>query len=301
MYHVGHPNPSDIEDVFKFLTECDIEEFGEPDSSREDLEEQWSDMDLQQDAWVAYDEKEKMIGYACVSGQGERYGMDLIIDRKATSLQLEDELAGLCVNRGKELAAAKQAEKAVLTGYTTGDNLQMQQVYERNGFIRKTFHYRMHIDFDQPPAPVVWPDNISLSNYTEKDEGELYALINSAFTWRGREIPTIESWRSLIFRGGHYDPRFFVLLRDSGKLVGAALGYAEDAGGWIRQLAVAPEYQGKGLGGLLLRHMFYLFSQAGMKSTALGVASENSNACQFYIRNGMKKSREFVEYRNILC
>jgi ribosomal protein S18 acetylase RimI-like enzyme len=46
--------------------------------------------------------------------------------------------------------------------------------------------------------------------------------------------------------------------------------------------------------------MFHLFSQAGLTSTALGVASANSNACQFYERNGMKKTREFGEYRKIL-
>ena len=36
---------------------CDIEEYGEGDSSREDLEEQWSEIDLSRDAWVAIDDR----------------------------------------------------------------------------------------------------------------------------------------------------------------------------------------------------------------------------------------------------
>ncbi len=300
MYQIKHPEPGDIDAVFQFMLACDIEEYGEGDSSREDLEEQWSEMDLAKDAWAARDEAGNLIGYACVSGEGERYGMDLYLHAKLTPPQLEDELATLCESRVKEQIADSQTEKATLTGYATGANLRMQQVYERHGFVRETTHYRMQIDLDQPIEEVKLPDKLSLSTFTAKDEAELYQLINKAFTWRGREIPTMEAWRNLIFRGGRYDPLFFVLVRDGETLIGAALAYAEETGGWIRQLAVAPEYQGKGLGGLLLCHMFHLFSKAGLTSAALGVASANSNACQFYERNGMEKTREFGEYRKIL-
>ena len=300
MYRIEYPEPGDIDAVFQFMLACDIEEYGEGDSSREDLEEQWSEMDLAKDAWTARDEAGNLIGYACVSGEGERYGMDVYLHTKLTPPKLEDELMTLCLARVKEQTAKSHTGKATLTGYATGVNLRMQQVYERHGFARETTHYRMQIDFAQPIKAIKWPERLSLSDYTEKDEAELYQLINKAFTWRGREIPTMEAWRNLIFRGGRYDPRFFVLVREGETLIGAALAYAEETGGWIRQLAVAPEYQGKGLGGLLLRHMFHLFSQAGLTSTALGVASANSNACQFYERNGMKKTREFGEYRKIL-
>ena len=297
MTTIIHPKVTDLDKVFQFMLACDIEEYGEGDSSREDLEEQWSGLDLEQDAWISCDEKGEILGYASLTSHDGRFDQDIYIHRRLTPQNLDDGLADLCLQRVKDIVTAEKMENSYITGYATGENHRLQQVYERHGFTRQTYHYRMQIMLDQPFAAVDWPANILLSNYEEKDEVELYELINQAFTWQGRTIPTLESWRSLIFRGGRYDPLYFVLLRDGGKLIGAALSYAEEAGGWIRQLAVAPAYQGKGLGGKLLRHMFEVFSSAGLPSVALSVASANSNAFQFYERNGMKKTREFIEYR----
>lgn len=299
MDRIMNPKSSDLDVVFQFMIACDIEEYGEGDSSREDLEEQWSDIDLSQDAWVARDEMANLVGYACVSGEGSHFNMDLYIHGRYTPQGLEDELMQRCISRTEEKSNPPK-DKVNLRGYATGMNMRLQEVYERFGFTRHTYHYRMQIDFDRPTAPVEWPQTMHTSAYEEKDEAELYHLINNAFTWRGREIPALDAWRSLLFRGGRYDPQYMVLLREAGKLIGAALCYAEETGGWIRQLAVAPEYQGKGLGGLLLRHMFWAFSNIGMKSVGLSVASANENAFCFYERNGMKKTREFIEYRRTL-
>ena len=98
-------------------------------------------------------------------------------------------------------------------------------------------------------------------------------------------------------RGGRFDPHFFYLLRREGELVGAALTYDEEAGGWLKQLAVARSMQGEGLGSLLLKHVFNVYSQKGTTNVALGVAATNRNACEFYERSGMHRVREFVEYR----
>lgn len=88
-----------------------------------------------------------------------------------------------------------------------------------------------------------------------------------------------------------------MLVRDEGKLVGAALAYDEEGSGWIRQLAFDRDYRGRGLGSLLLRHMFTLFQQRGAASVGLGVAAVNENAVSFYERCGMHRSREYIEYR----
>ena len=129
---------------------------------------------------------------------------------------------------------------------------------------------------------------------------ELYHFIQRAFDWEGHEDTPIDLWRNLVFRGGRFEPQLFVLVRDAGRLVGAALSYDEEGSGWIRQLAFHKDYRGQGHGSLLLRHMFYLFQQRNAASVALGVASVNANAVNFYERNGMYRSREFIEYRREL-
>jgi ribosomal protein S18 acetylase RimI-like enzyme len=110
----------------------------------------------------------------------------------------------------------------------------------------------------------------------------------------------MDAWRNLIFRGGRFDPEFFVLVRAHGSLVGAALSYAEESGGWVRQLAVAKDYQGKGLGSRLLRYMFSVFYKRNLPGVGLGVASLNNKAWNFYERVGMYRKREFIEYRKLL-
>jgi ribosomal protein S18 acetylase RimI-like enzyme len=297
---IQNPSKNAFESIFKFILSCDIEEFGEEDSSREDLEEQWRQLDPQKEAWVAVDMEEKIVAYACLSGHETRHTLDLYIHQTQTPRGLEDELAAKCLHRAKELLEGSYKEETTVVGFSTSGNYRLQKALKNCGFEPHTFHFRMQKDIHLPIEKEQWPEEYFLSSYTEEDERELYLLIIEAFEWKGHTKPPIESWRSAIFRGGRYDPHYFVLVRYGKRLVGAALAYAEEKGGWIRQIAVVKDFQGKGLGGRLLRHMFWKFSQAGLSSAALGVASVNSNACQFYERNGMQKVREFIEYRKII-
>jgi len=294
-------NNTHLDEVLQFMIACDISEFGEADSSREDLEEQWDEMDLAKDGWIARDTRGNIIGYAGVTGEKGRYGIDFYVHNPLSPEGLEEELMGKCLARANELAFQdSSADSAHLTGYATSVNQRLQEVFEKNGFDRHTYHYRMQIDFNGPVEPPQWTEEFTLSAYQEDDETELFQLIQSAFTWEGRTPISMDAWRNLIFRGGRYDPEFFVLVRSNGKLVGAALSYAEEVGGWIRQLAVAKDYQGKGLGSRLLRHMFSVFSKKNLPGVGLGVASLNSKAWHFYESVGMYRSREFIEYKKHL-
>lgn len=294
-------NNTNLDDVLQFMIACDISEFGEADSSREDFEQQWDEMDLTKDGWISRDPQENIIGYASITGEKGRYGIDLYVHNPLSPEGLEDELMSRCLERATELARlVSTTDEVQLTGYATNVNQRLQKVYEKNGFDLHTYHYRMQIDFNEAVEPPQWPAELTLSSYREDDESELFQLIQTTFDWEGHKPLTIEHWRNLIFRGGRYDPEFFVLVRSNGKLVGAALCYADEVGGWIRQLAVAKDYQGKGLGSRLLRHMFSVFYKMGLPGVGLGVASLNSKAWQFYERVGMYRSREYIEYRKQL-
>lgn len=299
--YTTNPDNSHLDEVLGFMNRCDIAEFGEQDTSREDLEQLWSEIDLAQDAWIVRDEQQRIIGYANVSDASEGYQMDIYIHPSETPVAVEDDLMTLCVDRARKiLAGAPPETKPFLTGYATGQNQRLQRVYETAGFERHTYHYRMQIDLTTPLAEPQWPVNFKLSAYRPEDELELYHLIQRSFDWEGHTDTPIDHWRNLVFRGGRFDPQFFVLVRDGGRLVGAALSYDEGGSGWIRQLAFHKDYRGQGLGSLLLRHMFFVFQQRSAASVALGVAAVNESAVSFYERNGMRRSREFIEYRKIL-
>ncbi|MEL7591391.1 MAG: GNAT family N-acetyltransferase [Anaerolineaceae bacterium] len=295
---VDHPDQTKLDEVLDFMNRCDLAEFGEEDTSREDLEQLWSGIDLARDVWIVREEQERIIGYANVAPVGEGFQMDIYVHPTDSPTEVEDDLMQLCLARAALLAGEAPPDSTPsLTGYATSKSLRLQCVYDGAGFSRHTYHYRMHIDLPSPlPAPQ-WPPNFELSAYQPEAELELYHLIQRAFDWEGHVDSPIEEWRNLVFRGGRFDPQFFVLVRDAGRLVGAALSYEECGSGWIRQLAFHKDYRGQGLGSLLLRHMFYVFQQRGAASVALGVAAVNENAVSFYERNGMHRSREFIEYK----
>lgn len=298
---VNHPLQQDIDDVFNFMNLCDIAEFGEPDTSREDLEQQWVEIDIERDAWLARDLQGQVVGYCDVVKENERFNIDIYIHPVLSPEGLEDSLMQNCEARIRELASMDGLHStSTLVGYATRSNAR-QQIYEKYGFERVNYHFRMQIDLPEPVAPPQWPAHYWLDTYRESDEVELYRLIDSAFTWPGHVMPSLEAWRHHIFRGGRYDPQYFILVRDGERLVGAALSYNEEVHGWIRQLAIHKEYQGKGLGSMLLRQMFSLYSQRNIPRVALGVSSKNENACQFYERHGMYRSREFIEYQKNLA
>jgi ribosomal protein S18 acetylase RimI-like enzyme len=302
MTAILHPSMQDFEDVFQFMNRCDIEEYGEPDTSRQDFEELWSEINLEQDAWIIRDEQGNLTGYASIKEATTSYIQELYVSMNLSPNGIEDQLMKVCEDRVKQQTSSNhQLEKSSITGYAQSVNLRLQQIYERFGFIRHTYHYNMRIDFLEPYAPPHWPQQYRLDTFSDKDEKELYHLIESAFDWTGHTMPTIDSWRNLLFRGGRYDPQLFVLLRDGTRLIGAVLSYFEENSGWIRQLAVHKDYQGKGLGALLLKQMFSVFSQLNASGVGLAVSSLNEKACQFYERNGMRRSREIIEYRKQLA
>lgn len=301
MYKIEHPGQELIDEVFSFLIQCDMADFGEPDTSREDLEQEWSELDLSSDAWIARNSAGAINGYAFVSDVSEGCHVDVYIDRTLSPLGLEDDLVELCIQRAAEKAAGHNYPAGpFMIGYATATHERLQKMFERAGFVRHAYHYRMQIELAAQVEPVSWPGGYTLQTYRPEDEQELYTLIQRAFNWQGHVDAPIDQWRNLVFRGGRFDPECFILVRDGGELVGAALAYDEDGSGWIRQLAVRKDQQGKGLGGMLLRHMFHLFQQRGAASVALGVAGVNENAVNFYERNGMQKRREFIEYRRKL-
>lgn len=292
-FRIVPPDSTDFRRVIEFMRACDVAEFGEPDTDEGDVADQWQTADLAQDAWLALDEKEALCGYALLADNGERgFSFDLYSLPGKNALPLREAL----VNRVLQRAGVLAHEKTTLVTYLSAFNQPACVQLEANGFRDHAHHYRMQIDFSAPLEPVVWPQGYTLHAVTPQDEQELYELISAAFDWPGHEPVSFDAWKKHLFREGRYDPQYFFLVKKEGKLVAAALSYNENSQGWVRQLAVSKDMQGQGLGSLLLRHVFSVYSQAKAQSVALGVASANEKAAHFYEHLGMRRSREFVEY-----
>jgi len=292
--NIFHPSAEDFARVMRFMYACDVAEFGEPDSDESDTADQWQEADLQQDAWLVQTPTCDLCGYAILNSAGKRgLTFDLYALPDETGRAVRQTLLKLVVERAGKLANGT----TTLTTYVSGFTPANQALMEASGFSLHTLHFRMQIDFSGPLEPIIWPAEYSLHSVTEQDEQELYQLINASFDWPGRSPVSFEDWKKHLFRDGRYDPRYFILVRKAGVLVAAALSYNEGSLGWVRQLAVCKDLQGKGVGSMLLRHVFSVYSGLGVPSVALGVELKNEKAAAFYEHLGMRRSREFLEYR----
>ncbi len=292
-YEIIHPTMEDFSRVIAFMIATDVAEFGEPDTDEGDTADQWNEADLNKDVWLAVDGSGNLCGYALFSDNGDRgYSFDVYTFPTIAGNQIKAALVDEVLKRARSLAT----EKKILTAYVSGFNPDGCKLMESRGFTKHTVHYRMQIDFTTPIEAPSWPEGFTLSSVAPQDVQELYELIASAFDWPGHVPVPFDTWKELVFRNGRYDPELFILVRKEGKLVGAALCYDEVTRGWVKQLAVAKEMQGQGLGALLLRQVFSIFSFNGRPTVALGVSSANEKAILFYERAGMHRTREFVEY-----
>lgn len=297
-FTIQHPVMDDLERVHAFSLACDIAEYGEPDSDIDDLSDAWKESDLSSDAWLALDPAGEINGYTLLTrDSASKCTLDFYTNPETCPDGLPETLLDLGIERFKNLISTGEIELGGrLTLYSNGKNAGMCALIESRAFQSVMFHYRMQIDFGESYAAPAWPEGFVLSQFSESDEEDLYGLITEAFDWPGHEMPPFETWKKFIFRGGRFDPELFILVRMEGKLVGAAITYDEETRGWLKQLAVSKSMQGKGLGSLLLKQVFNLYSRKGIPTVALGVASTNRKACEFYERSGMYRSREFVQY-----
>ena len=297
MYQINNAYPQDLEEVFSFQVQCDIAEFGEQDSSRDDLEELWSEIDPARDAFLVRKDSGGLVGYGCVSGAHSGLQVDIYIDPHSSPEGVEDELMRACVARaGRRFSIEKTHQEVHLTGYARVTNPRSVSLFKRWGFNEQKRHYNMAVELPGNYPVPQWPTGYKLSAFAPGEEHELYEFIEKAFSRPDREPSTFEFWRNLLLRGGRYEPELFLMVREGERIVGAALSYAEEAGGWVRQLGVAANQRGKGLGSLMLQQLFHQFSRRGVKRVALAVSGENANALRVYERAGMHRSREYIEF-----
>ena len=73
---VHHPTVNDAQVTLDLMITCDIAEYGEPDSSLDDLLHDWRGINLDHDAWLLFTPDNKLIGYAAVFKDNADFAFD---------------------------------------------------------------------------------------------------------------------------------------------------------------------------------------------------------------------------------
>lgn len=163
-FTVRHPEISDAQAALDLMNLCDIAEYGESDSSLEDLVDEWSGIDLSRDAWLVFTHQNQLIGYAAIFASGQRYTFDFYVHPTVAPGGLARRLLKLCEDRAGEQLKGSGAPQVTAVTIVSQVNQANRQVAEELGYQVRKYYFGMRISFDAPPPPPAWPEGITLRN-----------------------------------------------------------------------------------------------------------------------------------------
>lgn len=283
------------------ISAAEVAEYGESDYSLEDLLDQWSDLDLHQDAWLVLAPDNQLIGYAAVLKGNHRFTFDFYAHPTLAPEGLNKYLLAKCEARAREKLGADTGVKAAASIIFAQGNLDKRQLAEELGFMPYKYHFNMRITLDTPPVPPVWPAGITLRTAVpDQDDRLLYNFIQAAFDRPGRVPPSFEDWRDFMMGVYNFESDLWFLAYHGDELIGAILCFDYPQNGWVRQLGVAQQWRRQGIGSALLQHVLGVFYRRGHTAVGLGVEADNQKARQLYERVGMKCMHQYAEYSKTL-
>jgi mycothiol synthase len=295
------PTKDDADAVTSLVVAFDVDEYGAPDFELDDLLADWGGpgFDLERDAWVAETPERALAGYALLrfdddadvfvhpEHRGRGIGTTLLqaVEQRA----LERVPPGRPVVVGQALSTVNREGRALL---------------RRAGYRAVRTYWRMVLPLDRPPPDPEWPEGISVRTFDpERDARAVHELIARSFAdnQRGRPFEPYEQWEAHNIKRGAFDPTLWFLAFAGDELAGCIVCPDYESEGWVRQLAVARGWRGRGLGLALLHQAFGEFRRRGRPHAALAVDSWNrTGAKRFYERAGMQVKREHTRFEKEL-
>ncbi len=292
---IRSPVTRDFDAVLALLQSCDRDAYGGTDWTADELRQQWEEIDLATDAWLAADDDGAVVGvmhlcerrtstfigdgYVAPSARGRGIGTTLV-------RRVEDRVR-------ERIGEAPPGSRVTLhLAHLVGDRTA-PALLAQEGFERVRSFFRMVVDLEAAPPAPAWPAGVELRALDpERDGRALHEADERAFAGQwGYERRPYEEWFDRLFVAPRFDPTLPVVAWAGGTIAGFALNYPKRMGdwGWVGVLGVSPSWRRRGLGLALLRESFRRFVEIGESTVALGVDAENpTGATRLYERAGMR-------------
>ena len=135
-----------------------------------------------------------------------------------------------------------------------------------------------------PSAPM-----IKIRKIKPEELGEVFGITESCFPDRWPE----SYFKKLL---QNYPHDFFVAEIEN-KIVGYVLGYLKpDGTGWIKAVAVKPDFQGQGIGTQIMDFIIARIKEAETGTVGLHSRKNNQKSTSFYQKMGFKIAETIPEY-----
>jgi mycothiol synthase len=302
-----HPVMDDAKAVVKLARICEIEQYGEAETTLDDVLTEWQmpDCNLATDAWIV------------LSPEGEIVGANGVFHREHVRIYIGADVHPSYQNRGIGTYLLRQAEaralqhmaeaapwvRVTLNTGVSSKNITAQRLLEKHGFKQVRTFWRMMIAMNEAPPTPKWAPGITVRTFMSGMERAIFEADEEAFQDHWGHMPgRFEEWEHWTVKREGFDPSLWFLAMDGNEIAGFSLCQDEkESGGWVHVLGVRRPWRRKGIGLALLHHSFGEFYLRGIHNVYLGVDAQSlTGATRLYERAGMHVTRQNKSYEKEL-
>jgi GNAT superfamily N-acetyltransferase len=304
-YQIRRPQPTDAETVQTLVVASDISEFGESSGySLDELKDDWSRLDLENDAWLAIGPGGEIAGYAFAQQRRHiRFDSEVYVHPEHFGCGIGTAMIRLAEERAREwVPSAPPGVRLAVRNWINAQNADARSLLEREGYCPARYFWRMEAQVGEGEPGPVWPEGITVRVVApDEDLRMIYETSEEAMADHWGHVPsTFEDWRER--RTGHgFDSSLWFLAMAGEEPAGVALCGVSDGNGWVNTLAVRRPWRRQGVGMALLRHSFDAFHRRGTERVDLVVDSESpTGATRLYEQAGMRVSQHYAAFEKVL-
>jgi GNAT superfamily N-acetyltransferase len=203
-YRAVTPTMDDVARATEFFNLVEISEWGVPDFVESEIEEEWSDLDLEKSVVLVEDESGNYVASMTLEFSNgvtwEAFGY--------VHPEHQDRGLGTWVVRWSEaMARACEGEtrdgyRLAMFNYISTVNGAAQELLTAEGYELQKVFRRMSIELQERPAPPDWPESYELRPFVpDRDQHAYFDAIQTAFAEHWSASPrTFESWSRTLIR-----------------------------------------------------------------------------------------------------
>jgi mycothiol synthase len=288
----------DLDDVVALRREWDLKYVGESEAARAMLQYEWgaASFEMERDTRLIHAADGALAAFAQHSTPDPellRYNAFGPVDPEFEGRGLGSAIVDWTEAHTRSLIGA--GSTARLWHSVQAGNAGAIALLETYGYAAIRSFWEMTIDLDDSFEAGVAPEGVTIRPVVMDVDGPAaQSVLNTAFRSHfGHVEETFEGWLAQQEADDTWDPTLGLLAEVDGEIVGFSNNGVIDGVGYVFELGVLPEMQGRGIGRALLRHSFAMLAGGGIRKGRLGVDTQNvTGAVELYRSIGMTPASE---------